>query len=237
MQNKVTIHSHDGNTFDAWVFYPKTDLPAPALVVIQEIFGVNENIRSVCENLAQTGYVVIAPDLFWRQERNIDITDKSEAEWKRAFELYQGFDLNLGVEDIKSTLAYIRKDKKCTGKAGTIGYCLGGRLAYLMATRSDADCNVSYYGVEIDKMLDEAVNIKHPLMMHIAEKDKFVPLDAQQKILSALNKHKNVEIHVYSGVDHAFARIGGQHFDKEASHQANYRTADFLATCLTKKQA
>jgi carboxymethylenebutenolidase len=232
MKKDIKVKAHDGGSFSAYITYPPHEKPAPAVVVIQEIFGVNPVMRGICDNLSQAGYIAICPDLFWRQEPGVQITDKSEVEWQKAFQLFQGFNVDLGISDLKSTLAHVREDKHCTGKAGTLGYCLGGKLAYLMATHSDADCNVSYYGVGIEALLDEAKSIKKQLLMHIAEKDKFVPIAAQQKILGALNKHKNVEIHVYPGVDHAFAREGGQHYDKEAAHQANARTADFLATHL-----
>lgn len=235
MKKTLQISAADGGSFSAYAAYPDTDLPAPAVIVIQEIFGVNAVMRGICDNLALAGFVAVCPDLFWRQEPGIDITDKSEAEWKKAFSLYNGFNVDLGVEDLKATLEYVReKDDDTTRQVGTLGYCLGGRLAYLMAARSDADCNVAYYGVGIEELLDEAPAIKKQLLMHIAEKDKFVPIAAQQKILTALNKHRNIEIHVYPDVDHAFAREGGEHYDKEAARQANARTADFLASHLTK---
>ncbi len=233
MKNEIRIKAHDKGSFMAYVA-PPAQLPAPAVVVIQEIFGVNAVMRGICDHLAQAGYLAVCPDLFWRQEPGIQITDKTEAEWQKAFQLFQGFDVDQGIEDLKSTLAHVREMKNCAGKVGTIGYCLGGKLAYLMAARSDVDCSVSYYGVGIDELLDEAPKIKKQLLMHVAEKDKFVPMAAQQKILSTLNKHKNIEIHVYPGVDHAFAREGGQHYDKEAANQANARTADFLATHLAR---
>lgn len=232
MSKNLRVQAHDNGSFEAYVAYPESNLPAPGVVVIQEIFGVNAGMRSICDDLAKQGFVAICPDLFWRQEPGIQLTDKTEAEWARAFDLFKGFNVDLGIEDLKSTLASIRKDKNCTGKAATMGYCLGGKLAYLMATRSDADCNVSYYGVGIQDLLDEAKNIRHPLMMHIAEKDKYVPPAAQQAMQAALGKHKQVGIHVYPGVDHAFARPDGQHFDKAAAQLANSRTADFLASHL-----
>ena len=179
MKNEVRIKAHDKGSFSAYITYPESDLPAPAVVVIQEIFGVNANMRRICDNISQAGFVAICPDLFWRQKPGVQLTDQSEAEWQQAFQLYQGFDIDLGVEDLKSTLASIRKDKNCTGKVGAMGYCLGGKLAYLMAARSDVDCSVSYYGVGIEDMLDEAKKIKHQLLLHVAEKDKFVPIAAQ----------------------------------------------------------
>jgi len=235
MKKEVTIQAKDGGTFTAHVAFPDTDLPAPGIVVIQEVFGVNRNMRKVCEHLSQAGYIAICPDLFWRQEAGVQLDDKNEVDYAKAMKLYQGFDVDKGIDDLKATLAYIRKDKECTGKAATMGYCLGGKLAFLMAARSDADCNISYYGGGIDKLLGEAKKIKKPLLMHIGENDRSIPLEAQRDILDEMNHMKNVEIHVYPGVDHAFARMGGQNYDKEAAHQANYRTADFLAVCLSRK--
>lgn len=229
------IKSKDGGAFSAFVAYPATDQPMPAVVVIQEIFGVNKVMRKVCQQFAHAGFIAICPDLFWRQEPDIQLDDQNEKDWQRAFDLFKGFDVDLGIEDLKSTLSHIRKDKLCTGKVGSIGYCLGGKLAYLMATRSNADCNVSYYGVGIEDLLEESKKIKNPLLMHIAENDQYVPIPAQHKILEALNRIKKVKINVYPDVDHAFARPGGKHFDKETAYLANSRTIDFLATCLTAK--
>ena len=233
MQKTVQITAKDGGVFDAFAVYPQTDVQAPAIIVIQEIFGVNQNVKSICENLAQAGYLAIAPDLFWRQEKGVVLDDLQENDMKKAFALFGGFDVALGIADLKSTLETVRNDPQCNGRVGTMGYCLGGKLAYLMATQSDADCNVSYYGVGIQDLLAEAGAIQNPLLMHIAEKDKFVPLEAQKKILDVLNDHEYVDLFVYPDVEHAFARINGQHYDKEAAHQANHRTAAFLASCLT----
>jgi len=230
---ELKISASDGSgSFMAFVSLPETDVPAPAVVVIQEIFGVNANMREICQNLSQAGYIAVCPDLFWRQEPGVQLTDKTEGEWARAFELYKGFDVDRGVDDLKSTLATIRRDARCSGRVGNIGFCLGGKLSYLMATRSDADCSVSYYGVGIEDLVQECANIKKPLLMHIAEKDKFVLPAAQEKILVAVKENPRVTAHVYIGLDHAFARIGGQHYDAEAARLANARTADFLATYL-----
>lgn len=223
----VTIRAASGGSFSAYLATPKSGKGA-GIVCIQEIFGVNQVMRDIADGLAAQGYTAICPDLFWRIEPGIQLTDKSEAEWKRAFELFQAFDVDKGVDDLKATLASLRKHPACTGKAGTVGYCLGGRLAYLMATRSDADCNVGYYGVYIQNSLEEARNIKHPLMLHIAEEDQFVPKEAQAQIKAALQGHPQVTIHSYPGADHAFARIGGEHYDKAAAELANRRSAEFF---------
>jgi carboxymethylenebutenolidase len=233
MAETISIQAHDGGSFTAYVARPAGTGPFPAVVVIQEIFGVNEVMRAICDGLAKDGYIAVCPDLFWRQEPGIQLTDRSEAEWQRAFTLFNGFDVDLGVVDLKSTLAAARKLDGASGKAGSIGYCLGGKLAYLMATRSDSDANVSYYGVGLDALLDEAGSVKKPLLMHIAEKDKFVPPEAQKKILEALLNRPGVTLHVYQGVDHAFARVGGEHYDGAMAETANDRTRRHLKAHLT----
>jgi carboxymethylenebutenolidase len=229
----VTIRAADGGSFSAYLATPHSASAGgtgrgSGVVLIQEIFGVNKVMRNLADGFARQGYVVLCPDLFWRQEPGIQITDQTEAEWQKAFSLYKGFDEAKGVDDLKSTLAHLRKLPACTGKVGSVGYCLGGKLAYLMTTRSDADCSVGYYGVAIETALDEATSIKKPLMLHIAEKDQFCPPDAQMKIKDALKGDPNVTIHSYAGMDHAFARVGGQHYDKKNAELANQRTAEFF---------
>ena len=216
-----------GGEFGAYIALPDTT-PAPGIVVAQEIFGVNQVMRDICDWLAGQGYVAACPDLFWRIEPGIQLTDKTEAEWARAFELFNLFDVGKGIEDMKKTLTQLRGHEACNGRAGTIGYCLGGKIAYLMATRSDADCNVSYYGVGLDELLGEAWQIRKPLLMHMASKDQFVPPEAQQKIKAALSDHGQISLHVYDGQDHAFARVGGEHYDAAAATLANDRTLAFL---------
>lgn len=227
----VTIAAPDGGKFAAYLAKPASG-KGPGVVVCQEIFGINRVMRDVCDGLARGGYLAICPDLFWRQQPGIQLTDKTEAEWQRAFELYKGFSERSGIDDLKTTLDYLRAVSGCSGKAGTVGYCLGGKLAYLMATRSSADCNVGYYGVGIESALGEAKNIKKPLMLHIAEKDSFCPPDAQKKIKAGLAGNRQVTIHTYPGMEHAFARVGGEHYDKAAAELANKRAADFFKTHL-----
>ncbi len=228
----TTIKVGDGS-FTAYVAAPKGVSAAPGILVIQEIFGVNHVMRELCDGLAGQGYLAMCPDLFWRQEPGIQITDKTEAEWARAFQLFQGFDQDKGAQDLIASLAHLRKLPGCNGKAGSVGYCLGGKMAYLMAARSDADCNVSYYGMAIDSALGEAGGIKKPLLMHIAAEDKYVPKEAQAKIKQALGANGKVTIHVYEGMDHAFARVGGAHYDAAAAKLANDRSAAFFKKHLT----
>jgi len=223
----ITIRAADGGSFSAYQATPKSG-KGPGVVLIQEIFGVNKVMRDIADRLATQGHAVLCPDLFWRQQPGIQITDKTDAEWARGFELFKGFNEAKGVEDLRSTLAHLRKLPACAGKVGSVGYCLGGRLAYLMATRSDVDCSVGYNGVGLENLLDESKSIRKPLLLHIAAKDQYCPPEAQAKIQAALKGNAQVSIHVYAGMDHAFARIGGQHYDKTNADLANQRTADFF---------
>lgn len=228
----VTIPAADGSgSFSGYLATP-TSVPAAGILVIQEIFGVNQVMRDLCDGFAQQGYVALCPDLFWRQEPGVDITDQSDEEWQKAFSLYQGFDEAKGVDDLKAALAVLRGHEACTGKVGTVGYCLGGKLAYLMATRSDADCNVGYYGVGIQDALDERGHVTRPLMLHMAGLDQFVPAEAQEKIVEAVAANDMITVYRYPDQDHAFARIGGAHYDQAAANLADGRTAEFFASQL-----
>ncbi|WP_439578638.1 dienelactone hydrolase family protein [Elioraea sp.] len=229
---EITIKATDGSgAFFAYVARPKAT-PAGAVVVIQEIFGVSASMRAITDAVADQGFIGICPDLFWRLEPRVSLTDKTQSEWDKAFALLNAFDQDKGVDDLKATLAAARTLEGGNGKAGTIGFCLGGRMAALMAIRSDADCNVSYYGVMLDALAGELRSVGHPLLMHIAENDKFVPKEAQGTVLAAAMPNPQVEAHVYPGVDHAFARVDGQHWDGRAAAIANGRTAAFLARWL-----
>ena len=190
-------------------------------------------MRDLCDGFAAQGYVALCADLFWRQEPGIQITDKTDAEWKRAFELYQGFNEAKGAEDLIASLDHLRKLPNCSGKAGSVGYCLGGKLAYLMATRSSADANVSYYGVGIENALGEASAITKPLLLHIAAEDQYVPKEAQAKIKDALARNSAVNLHVYPGCDHAFARVGGAHWNEAPPSRPTSARAAFFAKHLS----
>ncbi|MCW8309099.1 dienelactone hydrolase family protein [Acidiphilium sp. PA] len=228
----IDIKAADGaGSFKAYTVTPSTK-PTGAVVVIQEIFGVNDALRATCHEIAEMGYIAVAPDLFWRQEPGVDITDKSEAEWKKAFALMNGFDQDKGIEDLKTTLDVARHLPGCNGKVGTVGFCLGGRLAVMMATRSDADVNVSYYGVMLDKLVPEFGNIKHPLLVHIAEQDEFANAEVRAAVLAGAKDKPEIETHVYPGVQHAFARVNGVHYDRRAATIANGRTAEALVAAL-----
>ncbi|MEA2768530.1 MAG: carboxymethylenebutenolidase [Acetobacteraceae bacterium] len=228
----ITIKATDGTgDFAAYVVEPKTK-PAGVVVVIQEIFGVNQAMRDVAAWIADMGFIAVAPDLFWRIEPGIDLTDKTEADWKRAFELFQIFDQPKGIEDLKATVAAGRTMPGANGKVATIGYCLGGRLAFMMAEQSDADANISYYGVGLDGLLGDLDKVTKPLVVHIADKDEFFPPEGRAAVVAATKGHKHITTYVYPNANHAFARVGGNHWDGRSATIANGRSAEVLVAVL-----
>ena len=229
----TTITAFDGGAFDAYLALPPSGR-GPGIVLLQEIFGVNQDMRRIADWYAARGYVVLCPDLFWRQQPGIQLTDQTDAEWARAFELYKGLDEAKAVNDAGATLALLRAHPACTGKVGAVGFCLGGKLAYLIATRYKTDCSVGYYGVGIENALDEIANLNGQLMLHIAEKDGFCSSEAQAKIHTALDGNAQVTMHDYLGQDHAFARVGGAHYDAVAAELANERSLKFFARHLSE---
>ncbi len=227
----ITIKSRDGE-FTGYLASPGTGR-GPGIVVIQEIFGVNQVMRDIADGMASRGYYALVPDLFWRLEPGVQLTDKTDADWKKAFDLMNRFDAGKGVEDIQASIDHLRGLPGCTGKVGALGYCLGGQLAYLTAARTNSDASVGYYGINIQNRLDEAAKIKHPLMLHIAEADEYVPPAAQAAIEAGLKNNSRVTIYRYPLMNHAFARVGGAHYDKANADFANIRSATFFRQHLS----
>lgn len=231
---EIKIPAFDGGAFGAYVAMPEgLKDTAPAILFIQEIFGVNEEMRAKCDAAAAQGYIAICPDLFWRIEPGIELVDSVPEQLERAFELFGTFNVETGIEDLLTTLGYLRYMGECNNKVGSIGYCLGGKLSYMLAAASDIDASVSYYGVGIQDMLGDAAKIKTPILLHIAGADEFVPKDAQEQIITALADHPHTSIYRYDGLDHAFARNGGMHYDEAGASLANERTEKFLKEHLT----
>ena len=226
----VTIKSFDGGEFDAYLALPAGGY-GPGIVVLQEIFGVNKFVRDVCDWYAAHGFVALCPDLFWRQQPGVELTDKGD-DWNKALAFYQGLDEAKAVEDSAASLEFLRRHNACSGRAGAVGFCLGGNLAYLLSVRFKPDCAVGYYAVSIEKTLNEAVNLSSPLMLHIAGDDKFCPPEAQRQIHDALDSNPLVTIHDYAGLEHAFGREGGEHYDAAAAELANLRSLEFFVRHL-----
>lgn len=232
MTDTIQIDAIDGSgAFAAYRAEPEGDARA-AIVVIQEIFGVNAGIRRKCDTLAEAGYLALAPDLFWRIEPGIELDPDIESEMQRALSLMGQFDQDKGVADIEATIRAARALLGEGGKVGVVGYCLGGRLAFMAATRTDSDASVGYYAVGIDGLLGEKHAIAKPTMLHIPEEDHFVDKATQAKMHAGLDDHPRVTLHDYPGEDHGFATEFGKRRSPAAATLADERTAAFFAAHL-----
>ena len=226
MKNQIVIESPDG-TFRAYISRP-AKLPASAVVVLHEVFGVNADIRATCDDLAAQGFIAIAPDLFWRQEPGVDLDVTSEADWQHGLRLYTAFDRDAGARDVMETVRTTVELRESTGKVALLGYCLGGLMVFITAARYEVDAAVAYHGGETEKYLAEIGGLQAPLLMHLAEEDEFIPKAAQAEIKAALARKANATVYSYPGQRHAFARHSGAHYNAAAAALANRRTSEFL---------
>jgi carboxymethylenebutenolidase len=226
MQSRITISGHDG-TFGAYIARPEA-LPAPAVVVLQELFGVNADIREKCDELAEQGFLAVAPDLFWREEAGVDLGVRSDTDWQHGLRLYQAYDRDAGVRDIKDTADTVAKMPECTGKIAVLGYCLGALMTFLTAVRCRVDAAVAYHGGDTEKYLREINGLHAPLLMHLAEEDEFISKPAQAEIKAALAEKPGATVYSYPGQYHAFSRHNGAHYNAKAAALANERTSAFL---------
>jgi carboxymethylenebutenolidase len=224
MAEWVQVQGPDG-TFKAYVARPAGEAKA-AIVVVQEIFGVNAVMRGKADWLAREGFLAICPDLFWRLKPGIELTDQTDAEWKEALDWMNKFDPDSGVRDVQATLTHARS--MGASKVGVMGYCLGGLVTFLAACRTDTDASVAYHGGGIHNHLSEAGGLKKPLMLHNPMKDSFIPVAALSTIRETLSGNPLVTVHEYAEQDHAFTREGGKHYDADATRLADGRTVAFF---------
>ena len=227
---KIATLAGDGE-FTAYRATP-AGTPKAAIVVIQEIFGVNAGIRRKCDTLAEAGYLAIAPDLFWRLEPGIELDPDIKPEMDRALGLMGQFDQDKGIADIEASIRAVRSELGDNAKVGVVGYCLGGRLAFMTAARTDVDASVGYYGVGIDGLLGEKHAIAHPVLLHVPEEDHFVDKAAQAAMHAGLDDHPKVTIYDYAGEDHGFATEFGERRSDASAKLADERTAKFFAENL-----
>ena len=228
MNERITIDTPDGS-FGAYVAYPDVAL-APSVVVLQEIFGINADMRKHCDDMAKAGYIAVCPDLYWRSEPGIELSDATQAEWHRAMALKQATDIDKAVQDIELAIARAGSFTKANGKVGVMGFCFGGLLTFLAAARLGPDAAVAYYGGGTDKYVAEFAELSSPLAMHLGDQDEYISAEARAKIIAAAEG--KAEIHVYPGCNHAFARKGGKHYDHAAAQLAHERTLAFFAAHL-----
>lgn len=208
--------------------------PRGAIVVIQEIFGVTSGMRRKCDKWAEQGYLAAAPDLFWRFAPGVELDPDVPADFARARDLMAQLDQDTAVADIAATIRALRARLPAGGRVGTVGFCLGGRLAYMIATRTDADASVGYYPVGLENLLGEQHAIGKPLMLHIAGADHFSTAEARAKVEQGLADNPHVTIHTYAGADHGFAAETGSRRDEKSARVAEARTDGFFAEHLAK---
>lgn len=199
----------------------------PAVIVLQEIFGVNANIRSTVDRLATAGFRVVAPDLFWRLRPGVEIDPEHPDARAEAMQLAQryGENIELGIQDLGSLVAKLREQHRTVG---IVGYCLGGRLSFLSWLRLDIDAAVSYYGVGLAPLLEDMVTPEKPLLMHLGKDDPLNPPEVQAKICRYLNRVPLADVRIYEGVGHAFARLGSSSYVAAAAEPADEATHLFL---------
>jgi carboxymethylenebutenolidase len=221
MENQIVIESPDG-TFRAYISRP-AKLPAPAVVVLQELFGVNADIRATCDELASQGFIAIAPE-----GAGVDLDVTSEADWQHGLRLYAAFDRDAGAKDITETVRATVELPESTGKVALQGYCLGALMAFITAARYEVDAAVAYHGGDTEKYLGELGGLDAPLLMHLGEEDEFISKTAQAQIKAALAGKANAIVYSYPGQRHAFSRHNGAHYNAAAAALANGRTSEFL---------
>ncbi len=229
MPDKVTMVSHikmssDGGSFGAYLALPETT-PAPAVICIQEVYGVNRFIRAITDYWAFRGFLAISPDIYWRLRPGIELDPEVDGDGDRAMALAGELDRPQAVEDIAAAIGHLRGMEECTGKVGTTGYCLGGLLSFLIGTRHDADCNIAYYPVGVENFLDEAEGLDRPMMLHLGEADPYTPPEVRDRLAAALGVNPLVSIHGYPDIGHAFARPGASSHVPKAADLANERSA------------
>ncbi len=234
MADTITLTTLNGEgEIPAYVAYPAdfdTATPPPAIIVIPEIFGVNPGIRRKVDDWAALGYLAIAPDIFWRFAPGVELDADVPEQLQQAFGYFQQYDADLGVDDIAAVIAWTRAQG--VAKTGLVGFCLGGRLAYMAAARTTIDAAVGYYGVMIDTMLHEAVQITKPLALHIPTADHLVSAEAQAAMHAALDPYPHITLYDYPGLDHGFAAEMGNRRDEAGANLADQRTRDFFASHL-----
>jgi carboxymethylenebutenolidase len=214
-------------TFDLYVWVPDAG-DGPGLLLIPEIFGVGKYIKAVGERLADLGYVVAAPEVFWRIERNF-ATEHDEEGLGAAMAMIGRFDFPNGVADLTAAYARLGELPEVTGGRGVIGFCFGGRMAYALASRVDPAVVVSYYGSGIAPALGEAAGIHCPIQFHFGESDPYIPNEEVAAIQKTMAGKANAEVHVQAGAGHAFDNHEAAMFHHpEAAEAAWALTTGFL---------
>ncbi|MDP6426732.1 MAG: dienelactone hydrolase family protein [Rhodospirillales bacterium] len=178
---------------------PDGDGPFPGILMITAIFGIDEEMQELADAWAADGFVVSVPDIFWR------VMPGPTADMEKAFGRYNDFDFDKGIEDVEDLIGDLRGRPECNGKVAVLGFCFGGRYAYLGASRFGADAAGAYHGTMIGAHLDEIGNVSCPVSFHFGDSDPVVPVEEVEAIKNAFAGRTNAEISLYEGAGHNFS--------------------------------
>jgi carboxymethylenebutenolidase len=229
----IDIKAHDGGTFGAYVSTPpKAAERGPGIVLIQEIWGVNQHIRDVADQYAMDGFTVFAPDVFWRQQPRVDL-GYNDVDNPKAFAFMGALDRPNAATDLAATANALRAHPGCGGKIASVGFCMGGALSFVCAATGAVDAAVCYYGGGIHTMLDRAADIKVPMLLHFAANDGHIPMSAVESVQTAFKGRDEVRIDVHADVDHGFNCWGRAMYNQKAAALARGRSLAFLAKTIS----
>jgi carboxymethylenebutenolidase len=233
LESQLKISSADGQSFNSYMATPDSKPPFPAIVLIQEIFGINENMRWTAKQFAAAGFLVVVPDLFWRVAPGIELNPTDALERARAMEINGSFDSRNGISDCRQTVEHVRLLADCNGHVGAVGYCLGGRLAFLLAMQGGIDAGVCFYPVAVQPELKTLHVSEVPLLVHLGSDDALCKSEAQLEIKAFVEPKKANRVIIYNGVGHGFARLGRSGDAATAAESAERATMEFLSRHLT----
>ena len=222
----INIETDDGS-MEGYLALPPAG-SGPGIVLLQEIFGVNRHIRAIADQYASAGFVVLAPDIFWRSQRRLDL-GYSAAELEEGLSFWRVADVDRAVRDVGASAKALRSRSETIGRVAAIGYCFGGRLAYLAAAKGHLDAAVAYYGGGIQNQLDVAAQIRVPILFHYADHDEQIPMASVDDVKKSFDGRDLAEFCIYPETHHGFNCWERETFQQKASALALGRTLVFLA--------
>ncbi|ARP81246.1 hypothetical protein CAL12_10615 [Bordetella genomosp. 8] len=234
MANFTDIPAQDGRTFQGWQVEPDNWKPGAhgAVIFLAEAYNVNDWARAAAQQYADAGFLVLAPDLYWRQAPGtyLEYTPASQQVCRA---LYAKMDFDAAVQDTVSCVEYLRRHPASNGRVGMVGFCLGGKIAFLTAARHAVDAAVGYYSIDLDDYFDETPAIGGAAAFHFGALDERVPLRYADEMRRRKQDGQDLEVLVYPKAGHGFARAGQPPFEPDSAAQANRHTFELLRRALS----